>query len=80
MARIGSRWAVFMSTSLISSALALAVSIDITACNKAQAGPPMSMFEQGCDQMMRKSFREAIGTFTEALSSNPQDVNTLFRR
>jgi tetratricopeptide (TPR) repeat protein len=80
MARIDRQWAVLMSASLLSSALALAVSIDFSLCTRAQAGPPMTMFEQGCDQMMRKSFREAIATFTEALANSPTDANCLFRR
>jgi tetratricopeptide (TPR) repeat protein len=38
------------------------------------------MFDYGCDQMSRKGYREAIGTFTEVLSANPEDSNALFRR
>lgn len=39
-----------------------------------------TLFEQGCDQMARKSFREAVATLTEVIASNDNDYNAIFRR
>ena len=39
-----------------------------------------SSFERGCNEMMKKRFREAISCFTEAINVNEKDANSYFRR
>lgn len=45
----------------------------------ARAALPSS-FERGCNEMMKKRFREAISCFTEAININDKDANSYFRR
>jgi tetratricopeptide (TPR) repeat protein len=45
----------------------------------ASAALPTS-FERGCNEMMKKRFREAISCFTEGINTNDKDANSYFRR
>ncbi len=48
-----------------------------TVCQSKNLDPA---FARGCDQMMHKNFSSAIASFTEAISSDANDVNSYFRR
>jgi tetratricopeptide (TPR) repeat protein len=37
-------------------------------------------FDRGCQQMQRKLFREAVGSFSESISNDNRDANSYFRR
>ncbi len=69
-----------VSLRLVWISIAVVVLVYFFGAHSALAGGPQNMFELGCDQMMRKNFRQAIGTFTEALSNTTQDPNLYFRR
>ena len=45
-----------------------------------QSASSKSAFARGCEQMMHKNFANAISSFTEAISDDPNDVNSYFRR
>ncbi|MBS1957664.1 MAG: tetratricopeptide repeat protein [Cyanobacteria bacterium SZAS-4] len=45
-----------------------------------QVASSTTAFARGCEQMMHKDFANAISSFTEAISDDPNDVNSYFRR